>query len=105
MATSTEAVLRSRFPRGYAGLNKLFGAPARFLDGVGKLAWFTAQALAEIPHALRYYRKEVLRLIAETGTRTGAIPGIAATVATVSFAPPPPPDTPPPPPASDQPAA
>ena len=54
MATSTEAVPRSRFPRGYAGPNKLFVAPARFLARVGKLAWFTPHALAQIPHPLRY---------------------------------------------------
>lgn len=84
-STTTDAVLRGRFPRGYAGLNKVLGAPGRFLDSFGKLAWFAAQALGEIPHALRYYRREVLRLIAEIGMGTGAMAVIGGTVAIVCF--------------------
>ena len=67
MATKpgTGTVLRQRFPRGYARGERLVGAPARGLDSVGHVAWFVVTAIGSIGHALRFYRKEVLRLIAE----------------------------------------
>src|SRR5689334_10344484 len=82
---STTTVLRSRFPRAYAGTTKVVGAPVRFLDSVGHVAWFVLTALGQIPHSLRYYRKEVLRLIAEIGMGTGAMAVIGGTVAIVGF--------------------
>ncbi len=85
MATATESVVRSRFPRAYANLNKLSGAPGRVLEGSGTVALFAIQAIGQIPHALRYYRKETLRLIAEIGLGTGAMAVIGGTVAIVGF--------------------
>jgi phospholipid/cholesterol/gamma-HCH transport system permease protein len=82
---TTSNVLRSRFPRGYARTEKLVGAPARFLDSVGHVAWFVVTAIGSIGHALRYYRKETLRLIAEIGMGTGAMAVIGGTVAIVGF--------------------
>ena len=63
----------------------LAGAPARFLDSVGHVAWFVVTAIGSIGHALRYYRKETLRLIAEIGMGTGAMAVIGGTVAIVGF--------------------
>jgi phospholipid/cholesterol/gamma-HCH transport system permease protein len=85
MATATESVVRSRFPRAYASLNKLSGAPGRVLEGSGTVALFAIQAIGQIPHALRYYRKETLRLIAEIGLGTGAMAVIGGTVAIIGF--------------------
>jgi phospholipid/cholesterol/gamma-HCH transport system permease protein len=82
---STSQVLRSRFPRGVASAERVAGAPFRFLDSVGHVAWFVVTALGSIGHALRYYRKETLRLIAEIGMGTGAMAVIGGTSAIVGF--------------------
>jgi phospholipid/cholesterol/gamma-HCH transport system permease protein len=82
---STTQVLRSRFPRGAAGADRVVGAPGRFLDSVGHVAWFVVTAMGSIGHALRYYRKETLRLIAEIGMGTGAMAVIGGTSAIVGF--------------------
>jgi phospholipid/cholesterol/gamma-HCH transport system permease protein len=82
---SSTQVLRSRFPRGAASADRLVGAPGRFLDSVGHVAWFVVTALGSIGHALRYYRKETLRLIAEIGMGTGAMAVIGGTSAIVGF--------------------
>jgi phospholipid/cholesterol/gamma-HCH transport system permease protein len=68
-----------------ARAEKLVGAPARGLDSVGHVAWFVVTAIGSIGHALRYYRKETLRLIAEIGMGTGAMAVIGGTVAIVGF--------------------
>jgi len=82
---STSTVLRSRFPRAVATGEKFVGSPARFLDSVGHIAWFVVTAVGSIGHAMRYYRKETLRLIAEIGMGTGAMAVIGGTVAIVGF--------------------
>jgi phospholipid/cholesterol/gamma-HCH transport system permease protein len=82
---STSQVLRSRFPRGAATAERFAGAPFRFLDSVGHVAWFVITAMGSIGHALRYYRKETLRLIAEIGMGTGAMAVIGGTSAIVGF--------------------
>jgi phospholipid/cholesterol/gamma-HCH transport system permease protein len=82
---STGQVLRSRFPRGTATAEKVVASPARFLDSVGHVAWFVVTAMGSIGHAMRYYRKETLRLIAEIGMGTGAMAVIGGTAAIVGF--------------------
>jgi len=82
---STATVLRSRFPRAYARTTKYAGAPGRALSGVGEIAWFAAIAVGSMPHALRYYRKETLRLVAQIGMGTGAMAVVGGTVAIVAF--------------------
>ena len=77
------AAVPSRFPRFDAG--KWAGKPGRFLDSTGKIAWFTIQALRETSHALRYYPKEIIRLIAEIGMGAGAMAVVGGTVAIVGF--------------------
>ena len=85
VAHPNETVLRQRFPKAYKSLAKMLGAPGRFLESSGKVALFTIQALGQIGHCLRYYPKEVLRLIAEIGMGTGAMAVIGGTVAIVGF--------------------
>ncbi|REA06526.1 ABC transporter permease [Mycobacterium tuberculosis] len=82
---STAAVLRARFPRAVANLRQYGGAAARGLDEAGQLTWFALTSIGQIAHALRYYRKETLRLIAQFGMGTGAMAVVGGTVAIVGF--------------------
>ncbi|OSC42020.1 MlaE family ABC transporter permease [Mycobacterium decipiens] len=82
---STAAVVRARFPRAVANLRHYGGAAARGLDEAGQLAWFALISVGQIGHALRYYRKETLRLIAQIGMGTGAMAVVGGTVAIVGF--------------------
>ncbi|EKF25844.1 permease family protein [Mycolicibacterium hassiacum DSM 44199] len=82
---SNVQVLRSRFPRAYSTGTGVVSAPARFLDSVGHVAWFVVVSVGSIGHALRRYRRETLRLIAEIGMGTGAMAVIGGTVAIVGF--------------------
>ena len=82
---STTQVLRRRYPRTYSGVGRVVGSPARFLDGVGHVAWFVVTAVGSVGHAIGFYRREILRLIAEIGMGTGAMAVIGGTVAIVGF--------------------
>lgn len=82
---STGAVVRSRFPRAVANVNRYAGAAGRGLDETGQIAWFVLTALGQIPHALHYYRKETLRLVAQIGMGTGAMAVVGGTAAIVGF--------------------
>lgn len=75
----------SRFPAVPGTLDKLAGMPGRVLSSSGKVAWFAVEAVKETGHALRYYRKEIVRLIAETGMGAGAMAVVGGTVAIVGF--------------------
>ncbi len=89
MATATQSqtgtVLKARFPKAFQSLKKLAGAPGRYLESAGNVAVFSIQAIAQCLHAVRFYPKEVLRLIAEIGMGTGAMAVIGGTVAIVGF--------------------
>ncbi len=52
---------------------------------MGRVGWFALTAIGSIGHALRHYRREVLRLIAEIGMGTGAMAVIGGTVAIIGF--------------------
>ncbi|MBV9089328.1 MAG: ABC transporter permease [Mycobacteriaceae bacterium] len=82
---STATVLRSRFPRAYRTAGRWAAAPGRFFDSTGHVAVFVVTAIGQIPYAVRTYRKELLRLIAEIGMGTGAMAVIGGTVAIVGF--------------------
>lgn len=82
---STSAVVRSRFPRAVANVNRYVGSVGRGLDESGQLAWFILTSLGQIPHAIHYYRKETLRLIAQIGMGTGAMAVVGGTAAIVGF--------------------
>ncbi|MGB8406924.1 MAG: ABC transporter permease [Mycobacterium sp.] len=82
---STSAVLRSRFPRAFSKVADFGAAPARMFDSLGHVSVFVVSAVGHIPHAFRYYRKEILRLIAEIGMGTGAMAVIGGTVAIIGF--------------------
>ncbi len=84
-ATANATVVRTRFPRAARDAGKWAGLPGRFLDSCGRIAWFAIQAIGQIGHALRYYRKEIVRLIAEIGMGAGAMAVVGGTVAIVGF--------------------
>ena len=84
-ATANATVVRTRFPRAARDAGKFAGLPGRFLDSCGRVAWFAVQAVGQIGHALRFYRKEIVRLIAEIGMGTGAMAVIGGTIAIVGF--------------------
>jgi phospholipid/cholesterol/gamma-HCH transport system permease protein len=52
---------------------------------VGHLAWFIVTSVGQIPFALRQYRREALRLIAQIGMGAGATAVVGGTVAIVGF--------------------
>ncbi|OHV06738.1 ABC transporter permease [Mycobacterium talmoniae] len=82
---STAAVLRARFPRIAANVDRYPGMLGRALERIGKLAWFSVVSVGQIGWALRRYRKEMLRLIAEIGMGTGAMAVVGGTVAIIGF--------------------
>jgi phospholipid/cholesterol/gamma-HCH transport system permease protein len=82
---STGTVVRARFPRATANLNRYAGAAGRGLATTGELTWFVVQSLGQIPHAIHSYRKETLRLIAQIGMGTGAMAVVGGTAAIVGF--------------------
>lgn len=84
MAT-TVAVLRSRFPGLTRNYDRYIGSAGRALDRSGQLGWFSFTAMRQIPWALRRYRRETLRLIAELGMGTGAMAVVGGTVAILGF--------------------
>ena len=81
---STAAVLRVRFPRAAANLSN-GGAAGRGLDQVGRLAWFALTSVGLIPYALREYRQETLRQIAQVGMGTGAMAFVGGAVGIGGF--------------------
>jgi phospholipid/cholesterol/gamma-HCH transport system permease protein len=82
---STAAVLRARYARTSANLNRYGGAAGRGLDQSGQLARFALLSVGQIPHAMRNYRTATLRLIAQIGMGTGAMAVVGGTVAIVGF--------------------
>ena len=82
---STLTVLRARYPRTLLRTNRFVGAPVRFVRSVGMFDWFVVISFGQIVHALRYYRREVLRLIAEIGMGTGAMAVVGGSTAIVGF--------------------
>jgi phospholipid/cholesterol/gamma-HCH transport system permease protein len=82
---STATVLRARHPRTYRRTIQLGGAPARLVRGIGQIDWFAWTALRQIGHALRYYRTEALRLLAEIGMGTGAMAVVGGSTTIVGF--------------------
>lgn len=76
---------RTRFPHRAARLGHHGGGAARTLAQAGRFSRFTRTSVGEIGWALRHYRRETLRLIAEIGMGTGAMAIIGGTVAIIGF--------------------
>ena len=82
---STRTVLRARYPRAVANLDRYGGGAARRLEKIGIFARFTRISVVQIGWALYRYRRETLRLVAEIGMGTGAMAVIGGTVAIIGF--------------------
>lgn len=82
---STLAVLRSRYPRTVSNVERYGGSPGRALDAFGRMVLFTVSSVGEAGLALRRYRSETLRLIAQIGMGAGALAVVGGTVAIVAF--------------------
>src|SRR5271168_921998 len=83
--SSTAAVVRTRFPRTVRNVERYGGGPGRALDVFGRMVLFTVSCIGAIGLALRRYRAETLRLIAQIGMGTGAMAVVGGTVAIVAF--------------------
>ncbi|MCV7260436.1 MlaE family ABC transporter permease [Mycobacterium shimoidei] len=81
----TSAVLRARYPRTAANLSRYGGATGRALERMGTFARFTRTSVVQIGWALRRYRRETLRLIAEIGMGTGAMAVVGGTVGIIGL--------------------
>jgi phospholipid/cholesterol/gamma-HCH transport system permease protein len=82
---STAAVLRARFPRATANVTRYAGAAGRGLDEAGRLAWFSLCCVGQTGHALRRYRHETLRQIAQTVFGAGAMVFVGGAVGIGGF--------------------
>ncbi|QNJ96491.1 ABC transporter permease (plasmid) [Mycolicibacterium fluoranthenivorans] len=82
---STAAVVRARYPRAMSRFDRYAGAPAHALDAFGQMVWFTVVSVGQIGFALRRYRAETVRLIAQIGMGTGALAVVGGTIAIVGF--------------------
>jgi phospholipid/cholesterol/gamma-HCH transport system permease protein len=82
---STGAVLRARYPRAVAQIDRPIGGTLRTLQNIGNLSRFSRTSIGQIGWALHRYRMEMLRLIAETGMGAGAMAVVGGTVAIVGF--------------------
>jgi phospholipid/cholesterol/gamma-HCH transport system permease protein len=82
---ATTVVVRARFPRAYSQGRRWVTAPASTLESIGHITLFVVAVGGQIGYALRRYRRETLRLIAEIGMGTGAMAVVGGTVAIVGF--------------------
>jgi phospholipid/cholesterol/gamma-HCH transport system permease protein len=82
---STAAVLRARYPRATANFTRYAGAAGRGLDEAGRLAWFSLCCVGQTGHALRRYRHETLRQIAQTVLGAGAMAFVGGAVGIGGF--------------------
>jgi len=73
--------LRAVYPRLSRQLNK----PISTLSQIGDHMLFYARGLAGVPFAVRHYRREVIRLIAEISMGAGTLAMIGGTLAIVGF--------------------
>jgi phospholipid/cholesterol/gamma-HCH transport system permease protein len=69
------------FPR----LSRAADRPVYVLGRIGDQALFYARAMAGIPTALRYYRIEIIRLVAEISMGAGVLAMIGGTLVVVGF--------------------
>jgi phospholipid/cholesterol/gamma-HCH transport system permease protein len=82
---STATVLRARFPRATVNFDRYAGSVGRRLDEAGRLAWFSLRTVGGTVHALRHYRQETLRQIAQTVFGAGAMAFVGGAVGIGGF--------------------
>ncbi|WP_062895963.1 ABC transporter permease [Mycobacterium avium] len=82
---SVSIVLRTRHPHALVILERYVGGVVRALEQAGNLTRFALTATWSMGWALRNYRRETIRLIAQIGMGTGAMSVIGGTVAIIGF--------------------
>ena len=65
-------------------LRALYRRPVDGLDNLGQQLKFYGSAFAAMPRAIRHYRKEILRLLAEVALGSGALAVIGGTVGVIA---------------------
>lgn len=75
--------MKSRMTRGRA--EQATNSSLRVFDEFGAQVWFYGSAYSRIPLAVRKYKQEVMRLLAEVSFGTGALAVIGGTVVVVAF--------------------
>jgi len=73
--------LRATYPR----LSRQIDKPITTLGRIGDHTLFYGQALAGVPFAVRHYRREVIRLVAEISMGAGTLAMIGGTLVIVGF--------------------
>jgi len=66
-----------------ASIKAIYTRPAGFVDDLGKQLTFYFRAIVWIPRTLTHYRKEILRILAETTLGSGALAVIGGTVGVI----------------------
>jgi phospholipid/cholesterol/gamma-HCH transport system permease protein len=74
-------VLRARYPRTFINLRRA----AQPFNEAGEMALFTLTSVGQTGWALRRYRNETLRLIAEIGLGSGSMAVVGGTVSIIAF--------------------
>ena len=68
-----------------ATVQAVYRRPLALLDDLGDQLWFYLRSIAWTPRALRRYKREVVRLLAEVSFGTGALAVIGGTVGVILF--------------------
>ena len=66
-----------------ANFKAIYERPAGFVDSLGDQLGFYIRAIAWTPRTIRRYRKEILRILAETTLGSGALAVIGGTVGVI----------------------
>lgn len=69
----------------FPGVIRALERPGRVLSRIGDQALFYAKAIGGIPYATRWYRTEIIRLIAEISMGAGVLAMIGGTLVVVGF--------------------
>lgn len=69
----------------FPGLMRAFERPGSVLGRIGDQTLFYARAIGGIPYAVRWYRSEIVRLIAEISMGAGVLAMIGGTLVVVGF--------------------
>lgn len=78
-------VARAQFPRALSAFDQYVGGSVRVVEEAGQLARFALRGSWSTGWALRRYRRETMRLIAQIGMGTGAMAVVGGTVAIIGF--------------------
>lgn len=85
MSTVMQKARRSRPSQSALQVRRVVSRPADLMTELGRQLTFYGRAIAHVPHTLKHYRKDILRLIAEVSLGTGALAMIGGSVVVIGF--------------------